>query len=446
MKLPEIGPNFRMGFPKDPKLFHEMALSDEVNNIIRRANNEYWPWEDFKYKAKHPTITPEDLWSFLKLSRVRARKKLPFIDIRGKTFSYWLPDSTLEDLHQIDKSVGGGFLIEDKGILPEAKKQYLINSLMEEAIASSQIEGAATTRKVAKEMLRRNLRPRNRSDQMIINNYNTILTIKDTIDQPLSMDLLNRFHKMMTEKTLDDPNAAGRFRKEDEPIQVIDEGGQILHIPPAAKDLSDLVGKLCAFGNSQLGQEFIHPVVRAIILHFSLAYIHPYVDGNGRTARALFYWHMLRNEYWLFEYLSISRIILKSRTTYLRAFLHAERDDCDLTYFIFYHLRAIRLAIRELQSYIARKQAEYRKVVTLLKRAAWMNYRQQALIQHALRHPEFIYSVESHKNSHNITHQTARTDLLELAKRGYLESFKLGRKFQFAVPADLPRKAAKLKE
>jgi Fic family protein len=104
------------------------------------------------------------------------------------------------------------------------------------------------------------------------------------------------------------------------------------------------------------------------------------------------------------------------------------------------------MAIRELQSYIARKQAQYRKVVTVLRKASWMNYRQQALIQHALRHPEFIYTVESHKNSHNITHQTARTDLLGLAKKGYLEKFKLGRKFQFSVPADLPRKVEKVKE
>ena len=56
---------------------------------------------------------------------------------------------------------------------------------------------------------------------------------------------------------------------------------------------------------------FIHPMIRSIILHFWLAYDHPFVDGNGRTARALFYWSMLRHGYWLFEFISISQIILK---------------------------------------------------------------------------------------------------------------------------------------
>src|SRR5205814_10028127 len=53
-----------------------------------------------------------------------------------------------------------------------------------------------------------------------------------------------------------------------------------------------------------------HPMVRSMILHFWLAYDHPFVDGNGRTARALFYWSMLRNGYWMFEYITISKIIL----------------------------------------------------------------------------------------------------------------------------------------
>jgi len=51
---------------------------------------------------------------------------------------------------------------------------------------------------------------------------------------------------------------------------------------------------MCAFVNGRDTEPFIHPAIRAMILHFWLAYDHPFVDGNGRTARALFYWAMLR--------------------------------------------------------------------------------------------------------------------------------------------------------
>jgi Fic family protein len=441
MKLPEKGPDFKILFQKSPGLLNEIAVSHEIQEILKKADDEYWPWEDFKYKGQNPKFSPEDLWSYLKFFRSISMKRLPFSDSHGHPFGFRLSDKLYEDLHYIDQSFGGGLLYEDTGLLPEAKERYLAGSVMEEAIASSQIEGAATTRRVAKEMLRKNLMPQDQSQQMIVNNYKTILAIKDALDEPMSIPLLHQFHKMITENTLDDLTAAGRFRKEDEPIQVMaQEDGQVLHTPPPSGQLQKSIEKLCDFANLKQDPFFIHPVIKAIILHFWLAYVHPYVDGNGRTARALFYWYMLKQKYWLFEYLSISRIILKSRRQYNRAFLHSELDDADLTYFIVYHLRAIQLAIRELEDYLKRKQREYRESLSLLKKASWMNYRQQALIQHALKHPDFIYTIESHKNSHRVTYQTARTDLLSLAKKGCLEKIKSGRAFQFAIPDDLPKK------
>lgn len=444
MKIPEAVPDIQILFRKGANLLNEIVDAEDVKEIIQRANYEYWPWEDFKYKAAHTKFKPDVLWGFLKLSRMGSMKTLPFSDLNGKPFRFWLPDKVLEDLHYIDQSLGGGFIMKGTDILPEShelKKQYIISSLMEEAIASSQIEGAVTTRRVAKEMLRKNLRPMDRSQQMIVNNYKTIVTIKDTLKEPMSAGLLNRLHKMITSNTLDDLKTSGRFRKKDEVIQVIDEEGQVLHIPPSASQIPQHVEQLCDVANATQEAVFIHPVIRAIILHFWLAYIHPYVDGNGRTARTLFYWYMLKNNYWLFEYLSISRVFLKSHRQYLKAFLYSEHDDNDLTYFIVYHLRAIRLAIRDLQDYLRRKQGQYREALGFLKKAVWMNYRQKAIVQHALKHPDFIYTIESHKNSHNIAYQTARTDLLALAKKGYLEKIKSGKAFQFAIPANLPKKA-----
>jgi len=440
MKLPEKGPD--LGLP-DVNLFRNVMNSDRVRDLFRQANYEYWPWEEFKYKTSHLEPSPEVLWGFLKFLRRSSMKPLPFSDMNGKPFLYWLPDKVQEDLHYIDQSFGGGFFIEGTDLIPETKERYIVSSLMEEAIASSQIEGAATTRPIAKEMLRKNLKPQDRSQQMILNNYKTILTIKETIDQPMSVSLLHSFHQKITMNTLDDPNTSGRFRKEDEPIHVMDpQDGSVLHIPPPADRLADLVTRLCDFANQEQGKIFIHPVVRAIILHFWLAYVHPYVDGNGRTARTLFYWYMLKHKYWLFEYLSISRIFLKSKQQYQKAFLHSEQDDNDLTYFISYHLRVIRLAIRDLQDYLKRKQKEYRETLNLLKHASWMNHRQQALIQHALKHPDFIYTIESHRNSHRVVYQTARTDLLMLAKKRYLEKIRVGRTFRFRIPKDLPKRLA----
>jgi Fic family protein len=63
----------------------------------------------------------------------------------------------------------------------------------------------------------------------------------------------------------------------------------VFHTPPPAAELPARLEAMCDFANSKTPDTFIHPVVRGIFLHFWLAYDHPFVDGNGRTARALFY-------------------------------------------------------------------------------------------------------------------------------------------------------------
>ncbi|MBV9489225.1 MAG: Fic family protein [Verrucomicrobia bacterium] len=221
------------------------------------------------------------------------------------------------------------------------RNQYLMSSLINEAITSSQLEGAVTTREVTKEMLRTGRKPLNRSEAMILNNYLTMRRIIELKAQPLSCELVFEIHRLVTEGTLDDPSAAGRFRRVDEAVRVEGVDGEVFHVPPKADELPVRIERMCAFGNAQTPDYFVHPVIRAILLHLWLAYDHPFIDGNGRTARALFYWSMLNNEYWLFEYISISDILLRSPRAYYLAFLYTETDSNDATYFINHHLEII---------------------------------------------------------------------------------------------------------
>ena len=155
------------------------------------------------------------------------------------------------------------------------------------------------------------------------------------------------------------------------------------------------------------------------------------------TARALFYWSMLNHGYWMAEFISISSIIRKQASQYYRALLYTETDENDLTYFILYHLDVIERAVEELHAYIARKSRSIQAVERELRFATALNYRQRSLISHALRHPEFNYTIQSHKTSHNVVYQTARFDLLDLAERGLLRSRKVANTWYFTPVADL---------
>jgi Fic family protein len=221
----------------------------------------------------------------------------------------------------------------------------------------------------------------------------------------------------------------------------------VLHSPPPAEQLPARIEALCEFANA--GDDdvpFVHPVIRAILLHFMLAYDHPFADGNGRTARALFYWHMRTHGYWLVEYLSISRILRQAPGKYTRAFLFTETDAGDTTYFLLHQLRTIKRAVEELHRYLERKTREIRRVERLLHDAPGFNHRQLALLGDALRDSAKEFTFAQHATTHQVTHETARNDLSQLADRRLLERTLVGRQHIFRAPADLGERLRRIGE
>jgi Fic family protein len=366
-----------------------------IDMISSRMVEKYLHWDKLRYHTPPDGFSNEQWWLAIKKQRQSMFKQLPLSDKHQKPFQYLTNDFITEALHRIDQSVATFNQMPEQIGNMETKNRYYVNSLIQEAFTSSQLEGASTARIVAKEMIRTGRLPCDRSEQMILNNFSAMKRINTLTDEPLSTELVFDIHQLVTEKTLDDSSAAGRFRKATEKVHVIDMYNEVFHDPPPAKQLEERMTAMCDFANDKTPKYFIHPVIRAIILHFWLAYDHPFVDGNGRTARALFYWLMLRERYWLFEFISISQIIVKAPSKYARAFLYTETDDNDLTYFIHYHLNIILQAIKALYEYIERKTKKLQAIENQLRGIIVLNHRQRALISHALRHPRHRYTIKS---------------------------------------------------
>lgn len=420
--------------------------ADDLNRLFGMPpthEERYLHWDELRHRTPPEGFTPELWWVATKLARQGMLKELPLRDKHDHPIRFAMPDPVLLALHEIDRQAAGEVAMREQSVSAEDRNRYLVSSLIEEAITSSQLEGASTTREVAKNMLRSGRNPRDRSERMILNNYQVMESIRQLKGETFTPQRILELHRIVTDGTLDDPSAAGRLRRVDERISVMDvTHTTTLHEPPLADTLQLRLERLCAFANQKAkSQPFVHPVIRAILVHFMLGYDHPFVDGNGRTARALFYWSMARSGYWLMEYLSISRLIKKAPAQYARAYLHSETDDNDATYFILHQLGVIEQAIEGLHDYLARKMGEQRKADQLLRHAPRLadnlNHRQVALLSHALRHAGHGYTVESHKRSHQITIQTSRTDLMKLAELELLEQHKRGRAFVFFAPQDL---------
>ena len=115
---------------------------------------KYRHWETVRRTPPPKHLTPEQAWAARKMSRHSLYRTLLLVDKEGRPFQYALVDPVLERLHQIDRDAASQIVLPEAAATPGERDRYITRSLMEEAITSSQLEGAATTRAVAKEMLR----------------------------------------------------------------------------------------------------------------------------------------------------------------------------------------------------------------------------------------------------------------------------------------------------
>ena len=212
MKNPETPPNGKIKKEEREVLF-ELLEDDKKLEKLFEVEKDYPYWEKFKHKTKGFETDSKLLWKFIKLQRERNVSKIKVSDINGFNFKYNISGKTLKRLHEFDLNLGG--ILEGGSIIPEKDKdRYLISSLMEEAIASSQLEGAVTTREVAKAMLRTKRKPKNHSEKMIINNYSTIKEILSLKNEKLTPEIIKRLHGIISKGTLDDSNNEGKFELE----------------------------------------------------------------------------------------------------------------------------------------------------------------------------------------------------------------------------------------
>lgn len=393
-----------------------------LQTLYKKIEDEYLYWDKVKY------LTPKGVDSQLFWGTVKMKRQMQLQTIKfGKyTFSFMITPLMQSLLHEFDLKMGGS-LSANGVISPRDRQIYLVNSIMEEAIASSQMEGASTTRKVAKDMLRKELRPKNRSQQMIVNNYATIKQLVEEKGQVLDLNMLLDIHRSITTNTLDNPEDEGRLRQTDD-IYVIDAiTGSVAHTPPSHTEIEELLHDLFAFASDKDKSNFIHPIIKGIILHFMLAWIHPFVDGNGRTARSLVYWYMLKKDYWMTEYLSISRVIYKNKKRYERMFLYTEADHMNMTYFILHNLQVMKKAYEDLKTYLSMKMEERNSVLQYCD-IEGINERQMQILKIINDTPSLVLTSLEVSNRFGVSDKTARTDLKVLTELGYLKRIPINKK------------------
>lgn len=431
-----------MKFPQKPPKFEnltsDLERSGDLSKVIAlqigpTVNHQYLHWDKLRFKKAPQGLASESWWFGIKLARRALYQPLPFLDCCHNPHQLAMHSDMMQSVNRLN------------GILHDTPFSLLddayVYAQIEEAITSSQLEGASTTRRVAKDMLLKGRKPRDTDERMIANNYQAMLFIQEMKDEALTVNMIFELHKILTDHTLKDDDMGGQLRKETDDVHVWDPVAEaVVHTPPNATELPKRLEVLCDFANDQIENCIVDPLLKAILLHYTLAYDHPFIDGNGRTARALFYWSLLHSKYPLIQYISISEILKKAPMQYGRAFLYTETDDNDTSYFIEHQLTVITQAIDALQKHLTHKIKETTEIDKLMEHSQnkfSLNHRQKTLLIHALKHPTTHFLIEIHRRCNNVTYDTARTDLWSLVNFGLLTKQKQGKAFVFLAAPNL---------
>ncbi|USD77354.1 Fic family protein (plasmid) [Vibrio sp. SCSIO 43009] len=428
--------------PKKPNDMSEVfsiyhLVNPQVHGFDSKGN--YLHWHDFQFRSKEFQGSDKIFaWHALKLKR--ALSYIPLAD--EKNVPFCISSTSLDaKLYRIGKEV----TFEHLHLSERERKVHLAKGvIMEEAISSAQLEGAATTRKVAKEMLETQREPRDMSERMIVNNWRLIEMADDFKDAELTPEMIMEFNRVATDGVLENDHIAGQFRNDDVLVRNV-ATNEIIHEAPAPTKVMMLINELCNFANKDhsTGAEFVNPIVKACILHFMIGYIHPFMDGNGRTARALFYWFMLKHGYENFKYISISALLKNAPKKYVKSYICTETDENDLTHFVDYQLTVILLAMERFGRYITGKLDETREALELLDRSPLkkgLQLQHITILRKALQNPGRTFWVKEIQSDFSVSHTSARKYLDKLVDMGLLVKYKDGKENGYIAPADLKDK------
>ena len=377
------------------------------------------------YLEKTKIIANYSLAKWRKIQKERRNKahNLGLVDRGNKPFWFVLSPELLNLISQIENN--RGFLASLK--LPKKFLSKLASEIEnKEAYYSSHIEGAVTSLEEALLYLNKPSKKDygDESLQMIINNRDALKYIRNQKGQIFSHNIIYKLHKTLLKNThKEKPITVGKYRKGS--IYVVDGLGQIVYEgPPASKVMGMMDLYVHWINNSTLE---IHPLIKAAIVHLHFVQVHPFDDGNGRSARALSNLYLMNQDYQFINFLSPSDYFDHHRAEYYRSIQNTRAHENDTTFFILYYLKALIKQLDNVQGEIKKegRVRDLRDILTL-KNQARLNKKQIKALKWMLRHSEKITTRKYCKLS-RCSDEAARKDFNQLLEIGIIERTGKGR-------------------
>lgn len=381
--------------------------------------------DETKHRLEQVNTSIKD-WPEVQNKIIRCRKtgSIPlFLNSINKKFWFYPADCIYQKAHEIEKK---GIALFERIVRESAfASEFILDATIEEAITSAIYEGANSTRAKAKELIETQTPPKSKDDWMLINNYEAMLWAGRNNQRSVTLDLIKEIHEIVTKNTLidDDINYSGKFR--DDKVYVT-TGLEIKHEGINYQKIDEAL--IEAINHTTKNTRYFPPLLKGIILHYFLAYIHPFFDSNGRTARTLFYFKAIKNNLKFVEILSLSAYLKNHGRQYEKSFEKVVSNEYDITYFIDFNLDSLRSALDKVSD-----KVDFLLKINLLKEPYNLSDQQIGLLQKMALHKFRRYDIEGYAQSIHKSREVARQELKQLSDLGFLDEIKVSKKFMYKI-------------
>ena len=309
-------------------------------------------------------------------------------------------------------------IILNSYLVPKWEVSLRRDALIKAAHASTAIEGNPLTLEEVSQLAEgREVMASRKAKQEVLNYLNVLERIeKYRNGGNVAEKSILRMHKDVTKQTLDSFEHEGNYRE----IQVYVGNritGEVTFMPPPPHDVPVLMGELIEWLNSDDSHN-LSPVLVAGMSHYEFVRIHPFVDGNGRTARALATLILHLREFDIKKFFALDDYYDSDRMAYYNALKSLDQETLDLTDWLEYFTEGVLISISKVKEKVLKLSLEKRKKEE--KGQIALTERQMKIIEHLQRNGRI--TTGDMAKMFGVTRQAA---LKELSKLVELEVIKL---------------------
>lgn len=320
-------------------------------------------------------------------------------------------------------------IILNSPLIPKWEVSLRREAIIRSAHSSTAIEGNRLSLEQVSDLAQGREVMATRKDKQEVLNY---LRVLENIDKSsdgkkiTEKNILN-IHKQLTQETLENPSDCGAYRNR---YVVVGNRltGEIIFRPPLNEDVPNLVKAMIAWLNSAEAKA-LDPVIEAGIAHYEFVRIHPFVDGNGRTARVLATLILYLRGFDAKQFFSLDDYYDSDRPAYYKTLQSVDQKTLDLTNWLEYFIEGVKVSIAAVKERVIRLSSE---------RLRRTKQGQIALTEKQMRIVEFInqngrITNRDVREMFKISSQAAHKELIKLVQLDVIKPVGKGRSLAYQL-------------